>query len=124
MFKKILALIAVFFVLAGPAMAFEPKEYAGYSSVKTADALIHTGAGYFYGIVCKTDGTNSVTFAVHDSTDTSGSKVHPDIICTTSSTNRVCVYGFDPAIPFNDGLYVNITSSDATPDYTVYYRGK
>ena len=120
--KKLAALL-IFLMIAVPALAFDP-EYSDYSTVKTADALIFTGVGYFYGIVCQTDGTNSVTFAVDDSTDGSGSKIHPDVICTTSSSNRTCVYGFDPPIPFATGLYVNITSSDATPDYTVYYRGK
>jgi hypothetical protein len=103
--------------------AFDPV-YMQNSAVKTADALIYTGAGYFYGVLCQTDGTNSVTFAIDDSTAGSGSKLHADVICTTSPTNRSCVFGFDPPIPFKTGLYVNITSSDATPDYTVFYRGR
>ena len=123
--KKLSALIFALFILVGSSVwAFQPREWSGYSAVKTADSLIHTGAGYLYGIVCQTDATNSVTFAVHDSTDNSGSKLHPDVICTTSATNRMCVYGFDPPIPFNTGLYVDITSSDTTPDYVVYYRGQ
>lgn len=120
--KKLIILLIVLLPLA--AWGFEPEEYAGYSAVKTADALIHTGPGFFYGVVCQTDGTNSVTFAVHDNTSAAGDKLHADVICTTSATNRTCVYGFNPSIPFTTGLYVNITSSDATPDYTVYYRGQ
>ena len=121
---KKLSFIILSVFIASSAFAFTPEDWAGYSTVKTADALIYTGPGFFYGIVCQTDGTNSVTFALHDSVDTSGAKLHPDIICTTSSTNRTCVYGFDPSIVFTAGLYVNITSSDATPDYVVYYRGQ
>ena len=121
--KKLVIGLFIIFVLSATSMAFDP-EYMDHSTVKTADALIYTGVGYFYGIVCQTDGTNAVTFAVDDSIDGSGAKLHPDVICSTSSSNRTCVYGFSPPIPFATGLYVNITSTDATPDYTVYYRGK
>ena len=123
--KKIAALTIVLFMLSVTSLlSFEPEDWSGYSAVKTADALIHTGPGWFYGIVVATDGTNAVTFAVHDSLTAANDKIHPDIICQTSSTNRTCVYGFNPPIPFDTGLYVNITSTDASPDYIVYYRGK
>ena len=121
--KKLAALLTFLMISITPVMAFEP-EYMDVSAVKTADALIYTGSGFFYGIVCTTDGTNSVTFAVDDSTDGTGDKLHADVICTTSASARTCVYGFTPAVPFVTGLYVNITSTDASPDYTVYYRGK
>ena len=120
--KLIIVLFALFFLATG-ATAFDPI-YMQNSAVKTADALIDTGPGYFYGVVCQTDGTNSVTFAVDDSTAGTGDKLHPDIICTSSASNRTCVYGFDPPVPYSTGLYVNITSSDATPDFTVYFREK
>ena len=121
---KITALILALFILVGSAWAFDPKEFMGYSATKTADALIHTGAGYFYGFVCKTDGTNSVTFQIYDNTEGSGTQIFPDFICQTSSTNRLCVFGTGFAVPFDTGLYIDITSSDPTPDYTVLYRGK
>lgn len=106
-------------------MGFTPKEYMGYSSTKTADSLIHTGPGWFYGFVCYTDGTNSVTFAVYDNTSKTGTPILPNFVCQTSSSNRVCVFGTgDIPIPFDTGLYIDITSSDATPDYVVFYRGK
>lgn len=120
--KKLLIIILAL-LIPMTVCAFDPV-YMQNSAVKTADALIDTGPGYFYGIVCQTDATNSVTFAVDDSTDGTGSKLHADVICTTSSTNRTCVYGFDPPVPYQLGLYVNITSSDATPDYTAFYREK
>ena len=106
-------------------MGFVPKEYMGHSATKTADALIHTGPGYFYGFVCKLDGTNSVTFQLYDNTSGTGTRIGPDFVCTTSSANRMCVFGTgDLPIGFNTGLYVDITSSDASPDYTIFYRGK
>ena len=123
--KKLAALL-ILLLLSVPVMAFEPEymDVKNYEGAAAIDALVFTGAGYFYGIVCQTDGTNSVTFAVDDSIDGTGTPLHADIICTTSATARTCVYGFDPPIPFATGLYVNLTSTDATPDYSVFYRGK
>ena len=123
--KKLAALL-ILLLLSVPVMAFEPEymDVKNYEGAAAIDALVFTGSGYFYGIVCQTDGTNSVTFAVDDSTDGTGTPLHADIICTTSATARTCVYGFDPPIPFSTGLYVNLTSTDPTPDYSVFYRGK
>jgi hypothetical protein len=121
---KKLTIIFLLIILAGPAWAFQPDEWMGYSATKTADALIHTGAGYFYGFTCLTDATNSVTFKVYDSLTGSGTRMFNDFICTTSATNRVCVFGTGFAVPFNTGLYIDITSSDSDPDYTIFYRGK
>jgi len=124
--KKLAALLIFLMISITPVMAFEPEymDVKNYEGPAAIDALVFTGSGYFYGIVCQTDGTNSVTFAVDDSIDGTGTPLHADIICTTSATARTCVYGFDPPIPFSTGLYVNLTSTDATPDYSVFYRGK
>ena len=123
--KKFLILTVAALTLIGSSVwAFMPDEFAGYSATKTGDALIHTGTGFFYGFACLTDGTNSVTFDLYDNTEASGTKIAPSLICTTSSSNRVCVFGSDVPIVFNTGLYVDVTSSDTTPDYTIYYRGK
>jgi len=121
---KKLALILALLIVTGPAWAFTPEDWMGYSATKTADALIHTGEGWFYGFMCKTDGTNAVTFQIHDNTSAAGTRIGPDIICQTSSTNRLCVFGTGPGVPFSTGLYINITSTDATPDYTIFYRSK
>ena len=122
--RKIILILIVLFTMSFSANAFQPQEWMDYSTTKTADALIHTGPGYFYGFTCLTDGTNSVTFQFYDNTAGSGTRVLNDFICTTSATNRVCVFGTGLGIPFNTGFYVDITSSDATPDYTIFYRGK
>jgi hypothetical protein len=106
-------------------LGFTPNEHMGYSATKTADALIHTGAGWFYGFICLTDGTNSVTFKLYDNTAASGTRIGPDFLCTTNSTNRMCAFGTgDIPIPFNTGLYVDITSTDTDPDYIIFYRGQ
>ena len=122
--KKITALTFALLILAGSALAFQPEEWMGYSATKTADALIHTGPGYFYGFTCLTDGTNSVTFKIYDNTSGTGTRIGNDFICVTSATNRTCVFGTGYAVPFNTGLYIDITSTDATPDYTIFYRGQ
>jgi hypothetical protein len=123
--KHLAAMAAVLVVASAFLFGFIPNEWMGYSATKTADALIHTGAGYFYGFVVKTDGTNSVTLQIYDGTTTGGTRIGPDFLCVTSSTNRMCVFGTgDLPIPFSTGLYVDITSSDTTPDYTVFYRGQ
>ena len=122
---KITALILAILIMSGPALAFRPDEWMGYSTTKTADALIHTGAGYFYGFVCLTDATSTVTFQVYDGLTNAGTQMFPDFICQTSATNRICIFGVgDIPVPFDTGLFIDITSSDATPDYTVLYRGK
>lgn len=117
----VLSLIAVAILTMG----FTPSEYMGYSATKTGDSLIHTGAGWFYGFVVFTDGTNAVTLKIYDGVDATGSRIGPDFYCSSSSTNRTCVFGTgDLPLGFNTGLYVDVTSSDATPDFTVFYRGK
>ena len=121
---KITALILALLIISVSAWAFTPKEFMGYSSTQTGDKLIHTGAGYFYGFVAKTDGTNAVTFQIYDALSGTGTRIGPDFICTTSSSNRTCVFGTGFAVPFSTGLYIDITSTDATPDYTIFYRGQ
>ena len=79
--KKIAAIIFAVLILLGSSLwAYDPEEWADYSTVKTADALIVTGQGWFYGIMCLTDGTNSVTFDVYDNTSGSGTKLFPSVI--------------------------------------------
>lgn len=118
----------MFFILIAVAiltMGFTPNEYMGYSGTKTADTLIHTGPGWFYGFVVFTDGTNAVTLKIYDNTSAAGTRIGPDFYCSTSSDNRTCVFGTgDIPVPFNTGLYIDITSVDATPDYTIFYRGQ
>jgi len=119
---KVLVMFVCAVFIAASALAFDTV-YMGYSTVKTDDASIHTGSGYLYGIVAATDGSNSVTFKTYDNTSGTGTKMHPDWIATTSSTNRMSYISFDPPIPFSTGCYVDITTSGAV-SYVVYYRGK
>ena len=121
--KKLSALVFALFVLVGSMVwAFDP-DFMGYTTVKTADALVHTGTSYLYGIVAATDGTNSVTFKTYDNTEATGTKAHPDWIAVTSSTNRMAVLSFDPPLVMSTGIYIDITTA-GTVSYVAYYRAK
>ena len=122
--KTIAAVLFALLILAGSALAWTPEEHMEYSATETADALIHTGPGFFYGFVCLTDATNAVTFKLYDNTSAAGTRIGPDFICSSSSTNRMCVFGTGFGVAFGTGLYIDITSVDATPDYTIFYRGQ
>jgi hypothetical protein len=124
--KLLLVVLSAILILSVPAslVAFRPGEWMNYSAVKTADALIHTGGGYVYGIIVATDGTNDVTVKTYDNTSAAGTKLHPDMVCTTSSSNRMCVLGFSPPVPYSTGVYVDVTLAAGAVAYTVYYRKK
>jgi hypothetical protein len=123
---KRLLIVILILAVASLAYAFRPNtegEYMDYAKY-TADQLIYTGSGYLYGVTCLLDGTNSVTFKIYDNTSAAAPQVASDFICTTSAANRMCAFGFDPPLAITTGIYVDITSSDGSPDYTVYYRGQ
>lgn len=118
--KKIIVLLIA--LLAVPAVAFQPEEWMHQTATLTADAAAVTGAGYIYGIVIVTDGTNAPTFAVYDNTAGSGTKIVPDLVLT--ATPRVQTLSLDPSVAFSNGVYVDITLSAGTVAYMVYYRLK
>ena len=91
-----------------------------YSAVKTSDALITTGPGYFYGITVTGDGTNAITVDVHNGTTTSGDKIAPTLNFPQSASTKTQTYSVDPPVYCATGIYVNITTS-GTLSYTVYY---
>jgi hypothetical protein len=107
-------------------LAFRPpSDYMQHGTVETGDALVLTGGGYYYGIMATLDGTNDVTFAVYDNTSATGTKFHGDIICTTTSDNRTCAFGFEPPLPAGTGIYVDVTvGGGGSVTFTTYYRAK
>jgi hypothetical protein len=120
--KKLIYGLILFASLAFVLAFTPPQSYMGFSAIKTADALIHTGPAYLYGIVVATDGTNSVTVKTYDNTTASGTqKPHPDWIVSTGAANRIASISFDPPVPMGTGIYVDITTS-GTVSYEVYYR--
>jgi len=109
--------------LAGPAAAFQPEDWVRQSGIKTSSQTAVSGAGYLYGIMVSTDGTNDVTVVSYDNTAATGTKLHPDWVVTTSASNRAQVLGFDPPVAFNNGVYVSVTTG-GTVSYAVYYRAR
>ena len=119
--KRLVLILFIVLFVATAVNSASQRDYMAPSAVKTADALIKTGVSYFYGLVVATDGTNSVTFKVYDNTSAAGTKVIPDWIVTTSSSNRMSAISFDPPLPCSTGIYVDITTSGSV-SYIAYYR--
>jgi hypothetical protein len=118
--KKLIVAAILLFSFA--AFAFQPEEWMEQTATLTADAAAVSGAGYIYGIVFVTDGTNAPTFVVYDNTAASGTKIVPDL--PLSATPRVQTLSFDPAVAFNNGVYVDLTLGGGSVAYMVYYRSK
>jgi len=101
-------------------MAMDPVGGCFNSGVQTADALITTGAGYLYGLVVITDGTNALTVAVYDNTSASGVLIVPTLQYPVTPRNNV--HWFFPGIQFNLGIYVDITLGAGACAYSVYFQ--
>ena len=100
--------------------------YAGgtmnYSAVQTATANVLTGKGALYGILIATDGTNAVTLDIYDGTSTAGTKLMPQVVITTSATNRGAAIDFgESGVGFATGIHVVATCA-GTVGYTLYYE--
>jgi hypothetical protein len=121
--RLFVAILMVLFVLSVPANAFEPGEWATNSGQKTADTKILTGAGYLYGIMVVTDGTNAVTVDVYDNTAGSGTLAVPSWTVTTSATDRAQFLPLNIPVGVDNGIYVDITTA-GTVKYNVFYRAQ
>jgi hypothetical protein len=117
--KKVLTIVAIIMLLAAPLFA---QDYVRGSGQQTADALIVTGPGVFHGIIVSTDSTNAVTVNVYDGITATGTRLLPEFVVTTSSTDRIQAIKppGGPAL-FYTGLYVDITCS-GTAKYVVYFK--
>lgn len=118
---KVLALILTMLVSV-PCLAFQPDEWMHQTATLTADSAAVTGAGWLYGVVIVTDGTNAPTIAIYDNTSATGTKLVPDMVL--AATPRVQTLSLDPALAFSTGAYVDITLGGGTIAYMVYYRSK
>jgi len=114
--KKLFLILLCMFI----PLVFSGQALADRSVTKTADALIDTGKGLITGIMVITDGSNSATIAIYDNTSGSGTKLIPDWIVTTSSSNRAATLTFKPGESYANGLYVDVTCSGDV-SYMVYY---
>ena len=96
--------------------------HAEMSAGHAADALITTGQGIFTGIFLATDGTNSVTVAIYDGTDNTGSALLSSFVVTSGATDRVRGVGYDKTdnVRYFTGIYVDITTA-GTVSYDVTF---
>jgi len=119
--KPLFFFFSVLLLIWLPSVHAEPAKFCRSSTSQTASAAIATSPGYLHGIVVITDGTNSVTVDIYDNASAaSGTKLIPQWIVTTSSSNRAQSYSIDPPIKFSNGIYVVVTTS-GTVTYMVYY---
>ena len=117
--KKLLLALCLVLALAGMAYAGGTMNYSG---VQTATANVLTGKGALYGILIATDGTNAVTLDIYDGTDATGTKLVPQVVITTSATNRSAAIDFgESGVGFGTGIYVVATCA-GTVGYTLYYE--
>lgn len=100
---------------------FQPPPWAVQSGEQTADALIVEDEGFFYGIIVTTDGTNDVTVAIYDNNTASGTKLIPDVVCAGGTRYHLIL--FEHPVPFDNGIYVDVTTLGTT-SYMVYYQPK
>ena len=120
--KRTIIMVMALLLIPLAALCFTPKLWMRQSTGNTADAAIQTVAGYFYGMIVHTDGTNEVTINVYDEDDTSsGTKIVADWVVTTSSSNRTQSLSYDPPVPYEVGVFVDVSSS-GTLSYDVFYH--
>lgn len=115
--------LALLLLFCAQAAAFQAREWADPSGEKTADALILSGTGWFYGILVVTDAANAVTVDIYNNTAASGTKLIPTLVVTTSATDRAQFFAPPFPISCTTGIYVDITCAGAVK-YVVYYRAR
>lgn len=116
---RIFAIVAAVLLISMPVMA---QDWTKGSGQQTADALIFTGPGVFHGIIVSTDSANAVTVNVYDGVTAAGTRLIPESVVTTSSTDRIqAIKPPGGPVLFYTGLYVDITCA-GTAKYVVYFK--
>jgi len=120
--KRLIVLI-VLLVTVTVAYAFEPDAWVTASAQKDADASISTSTGYLYSIMIDQSGvTTALRFDIYDSGATIyGTQIVPSFM-VGSGVSAPLLINFDTPVGFNDGLYVDVTSTQVVPKYIIYYR--
>lgn len=115
--KRIMALCLVLgaFLLMGQT----PVPYVTKSADLTADALVATGDGFFFGMTVITDGTNAEECTVYDNTSAAEKTLVPTVAIPTSATDRSWSLGFNPPLHYGRGIYVDC---GATGTVVIYYH--
>ncbi|MHA1828874.1 MAG: hypothetical protein ACTSX6_09550 [Candidatus Heimdallarchaeaceae archaeon] len=78
-------------------------------SSTTSDVSLITGAGFIYGLIVITDGTNDCVVTLYDNTEASGTNILGQAWTTTGSDYQSEFTGIN--IPFTTGVYVDVTTS-------------
>lgn len=115
-------ILSILIILATTFSQASAIEIINQTDDYTADAAVLTSWGNFYGMILATDGTNPVTINIYDNASAaSGDKLIPQTVITTSSTERATAISFNPPLRFNNGIYVDITTSGAVT-YKIYHN--
>lgn len=119
----VLVLLALLFGFSSSAPAFMPEEFMVQSSNQTADAYVVTEAGFLYGVwVAGTvSGVTVCAYDVASGTTSGATTLFPATYFPLSATVPYAAIGFDPPVPFYNGMTVDITGTGAVT-YKVYYR--
>ena len=89
-------------------LAFRPDEPAESSGIKSADATVLTGEGYFHQIIVMPDGTNDVTIKICDGNGSC--PANSEILPIFTFAGDGGPQASPPVwIPVNTGIYVDIT---------------
>lgn len=93
------------------------------SSIQTESKAITAGAGLFYGIIVRTDGTNDVTLNVYDGKSAAGTKLVPtNIVIDGASYVQGWSFSTTPAITYTGGIYVDVSvAGGGACSYQVFY---
>jgi len=100
----------------------QSEEYCYSSNSKAASAQICDGAGFFYGIVLTTDGTNDATITFYDSLTATGTEFFPETVFATSADLRDHKILLPFPVNFNTGCYIKMAGTGVK--YAVLYRKK
>jgi len=116
--KRFIITLAALALMAAPALAFEPTNPSDSSDEQTADATIHTGAGFFHQIVIMPDGTNDVTVSIYDNTASSGKEILPTLTFAGDGGPQASPPVW---VRVDTGIRVDVTTA-GTVAYVVLYR--
>lgn len=100
-----------------------PLEYCYSSGMKTASAQISDEAGFFYGIVVATDGSQDQTFTFYDSLTATGKEFFPELVFKAAAAYRDHEILLPFPVNFDTGCYINVSGSGSV-EYAVLYRKK
>ena len=89
--------------------------------VATADDLVHNGDCLFHGLIVSTDGTNSVTVDVYDSSSAVGKKIIPSWVVTTAANDRIQSLSLWPPVRCFNGIFVDVLTV-GTVEFVPYFK--